>query len=253
MWPARRTRHSISEAQRAKTIISGTSPIIDSTIGFSWDIPGEASTAVNIRIRIFQSFGVPAERKFDIRAYRAPRLKNSNRIVRDGYGPGDTVSASFMPTRARGGGAAGARVTVSARIDGEETGMDATVDKLGNANAKLQTARCRLARRRRYRHDDSGWGTVEPATKHDFPFCSRPWICLLSGRREISCGSDQSRLLRRQNSNSKSLSDTEASFTDSTGANVAVLRSEHEGRGRFTFIPAKVKLYSFHVTMPLEI
>jgi hypothetical protein len=47
--------------------------------------------------------------------------------------------------------------------------------------------------------------------------------------------------------------DTEGFITDSTGANVAALRSEHEGRGRFTFVPLKGETYSFHVTMPAGI
>ena len=35
----------------------------------------------------------PGERKFDIRAYRAPRLRSQIVFVRKGYGPGDEVRA----------------------------------------------------------------------------------------------------------------------------------------------------------------
>ena len=35
----------------------------------------------------------PSERKFDIRAYRAPRLKTQIKFLRDGYGPGEEVVA----------------------------------------------------------------------------------------------------------------------------------------------------------------
>ena len=60
------------------------------------------------------------ERKFDIRSYRAPRLKSQIVFLRDGYGPGDTVSASVHVDRAEGGIPAKAKVTAIARLDGEE-------------------------------------------------------------------------------------------------------------------------------------
>jgi hypothetical protein len=59
---------------KGENITSGTSPIVDSTIGFSWDIPaGQAGGEYTVRI--FNPLGAPAERKFDIRAYRAPGSK----------------------------------------------------------------------------------------------------------------------------------------------------------------------------------
>src|SRR6516165_5909374 len=78
--------------------------------------------------------GAPAERKFDIRAYRAPRLKSLLVFLRDGYGPGDTVSANLHVERAEGGIPAGARVSVSARVDGADVSKSSTtVDGSGNA------------------------------------------------------------------------------------------------------------------------
>src|SRR5262245_2837266 len=55
---------------KGDTVASGVSEILDSTVGFSWDIPaGQAGGEYTVRI--FHPLGAPAERKFDIRAYRA--------------------------------------------------------------------------------------------------------------------------------------------------------------------------------------
>src|SRR5437867_8887598 len=119
---------------KGDTVASGVSPIIDSVVGFSWDIPAsQAGGEYTVRIS-HPSGDVPAERKFDIRAYRAPRLKSQIVFVRDGYGPGDTVAANLHVERAEGGIPAGAKVFVSARVDGGEIWKGVTaVDVSGNA------------------------------------------------------------------------------------------------------------------------
>ena len=77
---------------KGDTVTSGVSAIIDSVAGFSWDIPaGQAGGEYTVRISHPAADG-RAERKFDIRAYRAPRLKSQIVFVRDGYGPGDMVA-----------------------------------------------------------------------------------------------------------------------------------------------------------------
>jgi len=53
-----------------------------------------------------------------VRAYRAPRLKSQIEFLRDGYGPGDTVTATLDVKRAEGGVPSGARVTATALVDG---------------------------------------------------------------------------------------------------------------------------------------
>ena len=108
-------------------------------MGFSWDIPAsQAGGEYTVRISSIH-WRAPAERKFDIRAYRAPRLKSQIVFVRDGYGPGDTVAANLHVERAEGGIPAGARVSVTARVDGEETWKgETTVDASGNASASFK-------------------------------------------------------------------------------------------------------------------
>jgi hypothetical protein len=120
-------------------IASGVSPITDSVVGFAWDIPaGQAGGEYTVRISHPWS-DLPAERKFDIRAYRAPRLKSQIVFVRDGYGPGDTVAANLHVERAEGGIPSGAKVSISARVDGAEVWKGTTaVDGSGNAGANFK-------------------------------------------------------------------------------------------------------------------
>src|SRR5262249_22462507 len=111
---------------KGDTVASGVSAIVDSVVGFSWDIPAnQAGGEYTVRIS-HPLDDAPAERKFDIRAYRAPRLKSQIVFVRDGYGPGDTVTANLHVERSEGGTPAGAKVSVSARVDGAETWNGAT-------------------------------------------------------------------------------------------------------------------------------
>src|SRR5207247_5816288 len=121
---------------KGDTVASAASAIIDSIAGFSWDIPPtQAGGEYTVRISHPAADG-RAERKFDIRAYRAPRLKSQIVFVRDGYGPGDMVAANLHVERAEGGIPAGAKVSVSTRVDGDETWKGtAPVDRSGTAAA----------------------------------------------------------------------------------------------------------------------
>jgi uncharacterized protein YfaS (alpha-2-macroglobulin family) len=113
---------------KGDTITSGYAQIQESVAGFGWKIPdGQAGGEYTLKVTCPQLGIPPAERKFDIRAYRAPRLKTQIVFLRDGYGPGDTVSATLDATRAEGGVPVDAKVTVSARLDGREVHRSTTV------------------------------------------------------------------------------------------------------------------------------
>ncbi|GAQ82062.1 hypothetical protein KFL_000990110 [Klebsormidium nitens] len=61
----------------------------------------------------------PAERRFQIRAFRSPKLNVRVEFLGRGYGPGDEVRAKVSVTRAEGGAPPAATpVTLSARVDG---------------------------------------------------------------------------------------------------------------------------------------
>jgi uncharacterized protein YfaS (alpha-2-macroglobulin family) len=68
---------------------------VDNGIGpFHWQVPASVPGG-EYKLRVeFPSNGYPpAERTFDIRAYRVPRFRTQIEFGRKGYGPGDEVTA----------------------------------------------------------------------------------------------------------------------------------------------------------------
>ncbi len=80
--------------------------------------PSRPAASTRCKVSYPWTGDAPAERKFDVRAYRAPRLKSQIEFLRDGYGPGDTVTATLDVKRAEGGVPEGAKVTATALVDG---------------------------------------------------------------------------------------------------------------------------------------
>ncbi|MFK7789979.1 MAG: hypothetical protein AB8C95_10885, partial [Phycisphaeraceae bacterium] len=113
---------------KGATVVSGRTDIQDSTLGFKWEVPeGQAGGEYTVKVSYPWSGLAPAERTFDIRAYRAPRIKTQIDFLKDGYGPGDTVIATIDVTRAEGGIPEGAKVTAIARVDGSEVARVSTM------------------------------------------------------------------------------------------------------------------------------
>ncbi len=93
----------------------------ESSAGVKWTVPEGTPGGQYTALISSPSLGSPeTERTFEIRAYRAPRLKNQIEFTREGYGPGDTVQAAIQTERAEGGVPKGAKITVIARVDGKE-------------------------------------------------------------------------------------------------------------------------------------
>jgi uncharacterized protein YfaS (alpha-2-macroglobulin family) len=120
-------------------VASGNAQVQNSVWGFAWDVPeGQAGGEYTICANYPYDGHAPAERKFDIRAYRAPRLKSQITFLRDGYGPGEKVNATLDVKRAEGGIPEGVKVTVTARVDGMEVkGATAKVDSHGLCQVSL--------------------------------------------------------------------------------------------------------------------
>ena len=124
---------------KGDVVARGTASAQDSSWGFSWKVPeGQAGGAYALKATYPWNGHAPAERKFDIRAYRAPRLKSQITFLRDGYGPGERVSATLDVKRAEGGVPAGAKVSVTAVVDGVAiNGATAKVDSNGLCSVSL--------------------------------------------------------------------------------------------------------------------
>lgn len=87
--------------------------------GAAWEIPGSLPGG-EYTLRVTAGQSAPAERRFEIRSYAVPRFKTQIEFLRDGYVPGDTVTATINVTRAEGGVPEKAVVTAIARLDGAE-------------------------------------------------------------------------------------------------------------------------------------
>ncbi|MFT7561876.1 MAG: hypothetical protein ACI93R_003808 [Flavobacteriales bacterium] len=119
---------------RGDLVFQGLAQGDDSAVGLKWLIPeGISGGEYTLQVKS-NSIGAPeAQRHFDIRAYRAPRINSQIEFLRDAYGAGETVSASVKIERVEGGIPLGAKVNIIARVDGKEVFNKANVrvDKSG--------------------------------------------------------------------------------------------------------------------------
>src|SRR5262249_30678982 len=124
---------------KGDAVASGAAVAQEGVVGFSWQIPDDLAGGEYTAKISFPQYGhTPTERKFDIRAYRAPRLKTQIKFLRDGYGQGDEVVASLHVERAEGGVPDAANLTVVARIDDQETFRGpAAIDQQGNGTIRF--------------------------------------------------------------------------------------------------------------------
>jgi hypothetical protein len=237
---------------KGDTVFSGAAAIIDSVAGFSWDIPGNQPGG-EYTVRVTDPSIVPAERKFNVRAYRAPRLKSQIVFLRDGYGPGDKVAATLHVERAEGGIPAGARVSVTARVDGEDTWKgETTIDASGNAGAtfKLPAAIARGEGIIAMVIQDGG--AVETASK-TIPILLQTVDLAIYPEGGDLIGGLPNRVYIEGRTPAKKPADMAGVIVNARGREVAGFRTEHEGRGRFSFIPEKSETYSLRVTEPAGI
>ena len=232
-------------------------PLTDSTAGFSWVIPqgvpggryqAEASLA-----------GSPLTvRPFEIRAYTPPRLKSQIEFLREGYGPGEEVSAVVRVTRAEGGIPEGARLTAVARVDGRETarveGLYIDGAGLGRASFKLPEAIERGEGTLAFIIEDGG--LVETATKTIPILLNNMEINFYPESGELVAGLPTRVYVQARRPDGKPADITgQVVRVDSTGQALdakalAELSTLHEGRGWAEFTPQANEVYALRLIKP---
>ena len=246
---------------------SGTVATQDSVLAFHWPVPkGQAGGEYTILVTYPWNGHAPAERKFDIRAYRPPRLKSQIVFLRDGYGPGDKVTATVHVERAEGGLPEGAKVTALPRVDGAQVARAVgAVDAKGNCTVsfklpdKIERGEGTLA----MVIEDGG--VVETAAKTIPILLQTIDLTLYPEGGELVAGLPTRVYLEARTPakkpadiageviETKVVGDAPGATASLEAAPVATFRTEHEGRGRFAFTPRKGSRYTLKITEPAGI
>jgi alpha-2-macroglobulin-like protein len=242
---------------KGDVLADGWATTQDSVWSFAWTVPQEtAGGEYNIRVTYPNGGLTPASRKFDVRVYREPRLKSQIKFQHDGYGPGEKVQATLDVKRAEGGFPVGAKVSVIATVDGAEIkGADGKVDQKGlctvsfNLPSKIKRGEGTLA----LVIEDGG--VVETAPK------TIPILLQTVDMQIYPEGGDliadyKNRVYIQANQPNGKPADLEGTIVSKTGSHTEVVgnfRTEHEGRGRFEFIPKAHKHYFLTVSKPVGI
>ncbi len=249
---------------KGETVASGHAGSADSVLGFRWLVPqGQAGGEYTIRVT-YPGYGhPPAERKFDVRAYRPPRLKSQIVFLRDGYGPGDEVGAALHVERAEGGVPAEAKVTPIARVDGVEVFRGrAMVDGQGNCTVRFKLPpRIERGEGTLALVIEDG-GVVETAAKtipillqtvdlQIYPeggelVAGLPCRVYIEGRTPAKKPADVAGEVLAEHV----AGDVPGATARVERVRVATFRTEHEGRGCFAFTPRKGGKYVLKITEP---
>ncbi len=239
---------------KGDTVASGFVRSEASVLGYSWKIPAEqAGGEYTIRVTCPGYGYTPAERKFDIRAYRPPRIKSQIEFLRDGYGPGDAVVATLEANRAEGGVPAGAKVTVIARVDGGEVFRgDSRIDESGFCTARfdlpldIRRGEGTLA----FVIEDGG--VVETASKTIPILLQTVDLTMYPEGGDLVAGLPCQVYFEAFTPAGKP-ADLSGIVIDGNSQRVTTFRSEHEGRGRFGFTPKTGEKYHLKITQPAGI
>lgn len=241
---------------------------------FEWPISeGQAGGEYTITAR--PEGYAPAERKIDIRSFRAPRLNSHITFLRDGYGPGDTVTATLEVKRAEGGAPTGAKVTATPRVDGvalpEST---AAIDDKGLCTVTFALPKDITRGEGTLSLAIQDGGVQETASKTIPILVNAVDIQIYPEGGDLVSGFKNRVYVQATQPNGKP-ADIDATIIakdDNTTTNgdkggkdgkgetgdtkdkstnvVTSVHTEHEGRGRFEFVPGKSKKYYLKVSKP---
>ena len=239
---------------RGETVASGNTAAQDSVVAFGWTVP-ESSSGGEYTFKIaypYQGYA-PSERKFDVRIYRAPRLRNQITFARDGYGTGDTVTATVHSERAEGGFPANAKVTVIARVDDNQVfTKPLTIDAKGDCTATFALPKAMERGEGTLAFAIEDGGVVETAAK-TIPILLQTLDINIYPEGGDAVAGTSNRFYLEAKTPAKKPADLVGAILDSKGTKVADVKTEHEGRGRFEFIPAAGESYTLNLTQPAGI
>ncbi len=239
---------------KGEVVSSSWAQLQDSTAGSAWKIP-EGQAGGEYRVKISHPVGgfPPAERTFEVRNYRAPRLKSQIVFVRDGYGPGDRVSATLHVERAEGGIPAGASVEAIARLDGREVYRGpAQVDRQGNCGVTFQLPQQIARGEGTLALIVQDGGVVETASKTIPILLQTVDLQMFPEGGELVAGLPTRLYLEARTPYGKP-ADLAGVIVDELDREVGSFRTVHEGRGRVALTPIQGRNYRLKITEPTGI
>ncbi|MEX1017540.1 MAG: MG2 domain-containing protein [Phycisphaeraceae bacterium] len=223
-----------------------------SVLGSAWEVPdGQAGGEYTLTATV--AGYAPAQRTFEVRSYRAPRLRTQIEFLREGYGPGDTVTATLDATRAEGGAPEGAQVTITARLDGEQVHESTTTinaDGRATAHFPLPDAIARGDGTLAFTINDSG--AVETATRTLPILLQTVDLGIYPEGGDLVAGIPN-RVYIEARTPSQRPADIAGVVVDEEGETVAEFKTTHEGRGRFAFKPEAGQTYAMRIHQPTGI
>ena len=243
---------------RGSVVARGWTETVDGVLGAAWEVPaGLDGGRYTLKAAYPSSGHPPAERTFEVRAFRAPTLKTVVAFLRDGHGPGDTVAASLAVENAEGGPPpTNTTVTAVARLDGAEIfrGPVALNDGLGRVSFDLPAEIARGEGSLSFLVNAGGG--VETTTRTlpillqtlDLAFFPEGGVLAagLPGRVYLEARTpwgDPADLVGRL---------VDAGTGEPVGAEGAAVEvsTTHEGRGVFAFTPVAGRTYSLEIVEP---
>ncbi|HEU0029923.1 MAG TPA: MG2 domain-containing protein [Kofleriaceae bacterium] len=194
--------------------------------------------------------GTKYERKIIVSSYEPPRIKKKLEFLRKAYGPGDTVLATVGLHRATGEALAKKQATAVVTVDGADVArVPVTTDGDGNTVVKfalpsqIQKGDGLLT----ILVDDGGvTESIQkriPITLADLRFTAYP-----EGG-DLVAGLPSRVYFQAKNLLDKP-ADIEGKVVDDRGRTVALLRSYHDGLGRFDLHPEPDRSYKVQITKP---
>ncbi|WP_166819670.1 MG2 domain-containing protein [Thalassoroseus pseudoceratinae] len=230
---------------------SGRTNIQESTVGYAWKIPAGQSGGEYTAKVSYPWLGLPpAERKFDIRAYRAPRLKSQIEFIREGYGPGDKVSANVKVERAEGGIPVDAVATVRALVDGQTVHESKTVvDPTGIAAAQFELPKKMERGEGTLSFTIEDGGVVDTAAKTIPILLQTVDVNFYPEGGDLIAGIPN-RVYVSAKTPAQKPADISGEIVDASMKVVGSFETVHEGRGRVTFTPKLGESYTLRITKP---
>ena len=237
---------------KGDVIASGGSSTNESIWSFGWDVPaGQAGGEYKVKVTYPSEGYCPAERKFDVRAYRAPRLKSQITFMRDGYAPGDKVTATLDVHRAEGGAPVGANVSVNAVVDGISlSGTSSKVDQNGLASISFDLPNNIPRGEGTLALAIEDGGVLETASKTIPILMQTVDLQIFPEGGELVSGFKNRVYIQAKQPNGKPADLAGKIICESDNSTAGSFKTEHEGRGRFEFSPERGKKYYLTIDQP---